>query len=350
MASSNKNNIYSSNNSADREASIPGFSRNSDGSIFDQRTLPQTNSLTYPLPLINNTQNSTSFVRPSLGVLQWNLNGFFNNYHELQLLINDIKPCIISLQETHIKHNSQPHCPKQYSSCFYNLTSNTSCKQGVSLLVHKSVPHNFIQINSNIAAVGVQIELKIKFTVISIYIPPEQSFSRNDLDSILKDINTPVILTGDFNSWSPSWGSSTCNTRGKIIEHFITNSGLAILNDGRPTHFSTQKTYTHVDLTLVTPSLIPNSTWAVSEHLHGSDHFPITTTISLGNNLTPIRLQKRFLLDRADWELFQSTLSTEISQRKPSSNINHEAALIQKSIRSAANIAIPQSKDKTQKK
>lgn len=43
-------------------------------------------------------------------ILQWNLNGFYNNFDELKLLITKYNPLVIALQETHSKGNNQLKC------------------------------------------------------------------------------------------------------------------------------------------------------------------------------------------------------------------------------------------------
>lgn len=54
----------------------------------------------------------------SIKLLQWNLNGYYNHLHELQILIRIHNPDIISLQETHhttkeLKLNGyKPHLSK----------------------------------------------------------------------------------------------------------------------------------------------------------------------------------------------------------------------------------------------
>lgn len=288
----------------------------------------------------DNKSDSTGYN--DLKILQWNLNGYFNNQHSLQLLINELNPCIISLQETHLKYNQQTFPPKKYSAFFHNLPTNTTSKQGVCLFVHKSIPHRFIDINSPISAVAVEIELKYKLTIVSLYIPPDQKFDSSELENIITNISTPIILTGDFNSWSPSWGSPTLNSRGKLVENFIANKNLTILNDGRPTHLSTHGSFTHVDLTLSSPHLIPKLVWKVSDDLYGSDHFPILTTLSMETNPKLPKAQPKFLTELAKWDRFQSEITRQNSLRLSFNEVNREAASITKSIRYAANLSIPQ--------
>lgn len=83
-------------------------------------------------------------------ILQWNINGFINNIHELQLLIKEHNPSLISIQETHCPYNFKPIPPKGYTAYFYNSPVNTSSKQGVGLMVRNNIPHRIIDTNSTL--------------------------------------------------------------------------------------------------------------------------------------------------------------------------------------------------------
>ena len=45
---------------------------------------------------------SLSFPLLMLSVLQWNMKGYYNNLPDLQLLINNLSPSVISIQESHL--------------------------------------------------------------------------------------------------------------------------------------------------------------------------------------------------------------------------------------------------------
>lgn len=278
----------------------------------------------------------------NLSILQWNVKGFFNNYSEIEILSKKYSPHIFSLQETHIQANITPRTPKKYCGYFHNLDANKRAKQGCALLIQKSIPHKLLSIPSNISNVAIEIKYPSPLTILSIYIPPNQSISSRDLNECLINIQTPVMLTGDFNGWSPLWGSSDTNPRGKIIEDFILANNICILNDGSNTHFSTHKTFSAIDLTICSPQLLPISTWAVIDDLHNSDHFPIITSI---NSSIPIAKlppkPPQYNCKHANWIKFQENISNNSINSVPSSNINKEAATIVKIIRSSANSSIP---------
>ena len=281
----------------------------------------------------------------SINILQWNLNGYINNFHELQLIIRDINPHVICLQETHFPYNTDNIIvPKGYSGYFSNLPSNNSSKQGVAILIKKCIPHRHIPCNLNIATICVEINIDFNFLILNSYISPQQRFSNSDLCSISSIATIPFFLLGDFNAWSPFWGSSKSNDRGKIIEDFVICEDLMVLNNGSPTHLSTHGTFTTVDLSFCSPILASKCTWETLENLHGSDHYPVNILLASTLKYEHIKPQKKFKTDLANWSYYQNLCVDFSDKSHVSNNINQEAAKLTKIIRSAANKSIPQTK------
>uniref|UniRef100_A0A0K8W3B0 RNA-directed DNA polymerase from mobile element jockey n=1 Tax=Bactrocera latifrons TaxID=174628 RepID=A0A0K8W3B0_BACLA len=282
-------------------------------------------------------------------ILQWNMHGYYNNFHELDILIKEYAPSFISLQETNLAAGKSATAPNQYQSYFYNLPQNLTSKRGIAILIKKSTPHKQIPVSSNIATIAIEISLSFQFSIISLYIPPSQNFSCSDLINIFRTISTPFIIVGDFNAWSPLWGSATTNIRGSMIEDLVFSENLIIPNDNKPTHFSTHKTFTTVDLTICSSNIAPKLTTNTLSHLHGSDHYPILT--SLSTPFTSKSPQKpRFIIGKANWDMFGTTASRLCADRPCTPNISREVATITKIIRISAHLSIPQTNPKVHKK
>lgn len=236
-----------------------------------------------------------------LKIIQWNLNGLINNYHELQLIFNEFNPDIISIQETHIPVNQNNIIfPKQYNGYFHNLAENTSTKQGIGILVKKNIPHSLIYTNSDISTIAIQTNIGIKLSVACTYIPPQQNFSERSLKTIINNLTYPFLITGDFNSRSPIWGSVNSNHRGAVIENLILNEDLIVLNNGSPTHFSTHNTFSHIDITFCSSQLAPMCSWKTLSSLYGSDHYPILITVEKSLFHTKKNFTPKFKTDRAN--------------------------------------------------
>lgn len=282
-----------------------------------------------------------------LNILQWNIRGYNVNYNELQALIrkHDIK--IISIQESHINNNIS-NIPVPINFTMYNY-NNSNSFGGVSLLIHNSIQHYPISLNNDLETIGFEIHSKIKFKIISTYISPNVYFSYNNLQNVFNDCRSPTLITGDFNSWHHNWGSSRNNKRGTIIDSFINNNNLILLNDKSPTHFSTQNTLTNIDLTLCTPDLFLHSNWKIENDLWGSDHFPIIISLFENNTDSSHTIKPQFKTDKANWELYRLKCATFEALRPIDKNINKEAANIKKIIIQSSNESIPQPKPLTKR-
>lgn len=89
--------------------------------------------------MYNTGEDFFQYISMVLNIIQWNMNGYQNNLHELQLIINNSSPDVIALQEIHLKNNSI----KIQNYDFY--VQNTNCnraKFGVAILVKKSLQHS----------------------------------------------------------------------------------------------------------------------------------------------------------------------------------------------------------------
>ncbi|KFM60747.1 hypothetical protein X975_17888, partial [Stegodyphus mimosarum] len=81
---------------------------------------------------------------------------------------------------------------------------------------------------------------------------------------------------------------------------------LCLLNNGQNTYFhEPTRTFRAVHLTICSPSLLPFSTFSVGNYPYSSDHFPILVSITRDRK-NPMSRAPRFILTRADWELFSS--------------------------------------------
>lgn len=194
--------------------------------------------------------------------------------------------------------------PKNFTFYHKNdIDISSTSKRGVAFLIHNSLEHSIIDITSRIRAISTKIKSNITFTVINAYISPKDTITEHELHQLISNFNEAVLLLGDFNAWSPLWGSPSFNKAGRIVTNFIQNNNLLLLNDKSPTHFSTRQTLTHLDLSICHPPLNIASTWEVADELHGSDHFPITVKLFNTSSSRPNTNKFfRYKLDSADWE------------------------------------------------
>ena len=65
----------------------------------------------------------------------------------------------------------------------------------------------------------------------SVYIPPSFSLNSQHLDNLLQQLPSPYILLGDFNGHNILCGGQNNDSRGELIENFITKNDICIMND-----------------------------------------------------------------------------------------------------------------------
>ncbi|XP_003742275.1 uncharacterized protein LOC100908452 [Galendromus occidentalis] len=91
-----------------------------------------------------------------------------------------------------------------------------------------------------------------------------------------------TVITGDFNSASPLWGSRRANARGRLLEEFIAKHNLTLHNTGNKPTFQRGAQESHLDLTLTNDRIKTRiKGWAVLGELESlSDHNYITFQVT----------------------------------------------------------------------
>ena len=177
---------------------------------------------------------------------------------------------------------------------------------GTAILVRQGIIHSHLQLDTSLQATAVRITLSKTITLCSIYIPPSSAISLHDMDDLVRQLPTPYMLLGDFNSHNPLWGGNTIDGKGQRVEQFMDNHSLCFLNDGSYTYFHPgYGTYTAIDLTITQPNLLLDFSWRVLDDLWlcGGDHFPIV--IKHQGPATGGR-EPGWRLKKADWHSFRA--------------------------------------------
>uniref|UniRef100_A0ABD2W2I1 Endonuclease/exonuclease/phosphatase domain-containing protein n=1 Tax=Trichogramma kaykai TaxID=54128 RepID=A0ABD2W2I1_9HYME len=122
------------------------------------------------------------------------------------------------------------------------------------------------------------------------------------------------ILLGDLNAHHYLWGSAKNCINGEIIAKSLDPELLFLLNDGSPTHATITQdscTFSHIDLTFVSPNLGLLSQWTVLDDIWQSDHYPIEIRLDI-NPSSPPKLEYRYNMKKIDW----STCMEELNSSK----------------------------------
>ena len=233
-------------------------------------------------------------------IIQWNCRGLKANFNEILKLLSQ-SPSAVCLQETLLKQSDNISL-KGYTIFNHIFNNDSRAAGGSSIVVSNNIPHSQVKLNTPLQAVAVRLTLHKTITVCSVYLPPNTSVERDDLNSLIKQLPGPFLLLGDLNGHNPLWGCKDLNIRGKCIEDCLINNDLCLLNDKSPTYIHPATGHmSSLDLCLCSPSLYLDYHFRVHDDLCGSDHFP---TI-LNSESNPSEHISRWKLSKANWTLFE---------------------------------------------
>ena len=139
------------------------------------------------------------------------------------------------------------------------------------------------------------------------------------------DISDQKHPRSDTNHGRLQWtqlfmGSHDVDTRGEVIERFTNKHNLCILNDGTHTYLKPQAQHANkptsaIDLTISTPGLALRNVWEVLQDTHGSDHYPILTSILPSvAEIQPSCDPSHWVFSKANWEQFHDVCLESISE------------------------------------
>jgi len=141
-----------------------------------------------------------------------------------------------------------------------------------------------------------------------------------ELQILKSNFPDPFIISADSNAHHFSWGSEVVDSRGRLINDWVNNNDINILNSGEPTFLSVGGTYTHIDLTLCSQAL-QSLNWDIESDTYHSDHFPIIVSDpKLGSGSEA--QETTWNLKTADWTGYATDLQLEIELKDPSQACN----------------------------
>ena len=189
-------------------------------------------------------------------IFQWNCRGIKANRNGLLSLVTNLRPAIISLQETSIKANDDIDV-KSYEN--YNHIHNTGHRASgdVSILFRNDIPQSKININTGLQAIAVKVTFHRTISICTLYILPNDTINKKELSNILQQLPTPYILLCDFNCHNTLWSCKSTNQKGRTFENIINNNNLCLLNTQSQILIDPSSTYLTIDLTLCDPLIYP---------------------------------------------------------------------------------------------
>ncbi|GFY78235.1 CCHC-type domain-containing protein [Trichonephila inaurata madagascariensis] len=219
--------------------------------------------------------------------------------------MNEHLPVCVALQETLLK----PSCTSNirgYSILRKDCNTGERACGGVTLLINYATPFSTLLIRTSLQAVAVQVSIISTVTICNVYLPPNAPLNFRELQELIDQLPSPFIFLGDFNAHHLLWGCQDVNSRGKVVEKLLTELDLTLLIDGSNTYFhSPTQSFSAIDLSICSPSLLLDLTWSVLGNPLGSDHFPVVISYATPIACATLR-QPQWKFDQADWETFRT--------------------------------------------
>ena len=217
-------------------------------------------------------------------LIQWNINGFYARLPYLQILQKKTSPSIICLQETNFK-GVQCGRLRGYRAFNKNCQDAINASGGVAIYVKDNILTEELLVITNLEAIAVSISDPNKLTICNIYLPRSHNFNLAVFQQLTDQLPKPYIIVGDVNSHNTLWGLPNIDNRGKIVENWIENDNIILVNTGDPTHFNCSSgSFSTIDLSLCSAYIADRVVWSVDSDLFDSDHYPIHIKMNCGKN------------------------------------------------------------------
>ena len=270
-----------------------------------------------------------------------------NNFDDFKIFLAVNNPACVCLQETYFTNKMEEGKEPNINYSYYrkDKLSDHRAHGGVAVLVRTDIPSSRLDLDTNLQAVAVKIQLHKSLTICSLYLPPNEQIDKVELDNLFAQLQGNILILGDYNAHNTLWHSDHTCSRGRKIEDVVSGNNLIFLNENQPTHRnSTSLTDSIIDLTVASPSLKQDFRWSVLESLLGSDHFPVLLETILPSRSTAERIPK-WILEKADWEGFTASSRT----RRPADSFNNAEEMVsyfEKTVIDAAEKYVPKSSTK----
>ena len=98
--------------------------------------------------------------------------------------------------------------PTSYTSHTSHHRGNNG-RGGAGLLIRNSLHSDVILLQTQLHAVAARVILSRPYSVCSLYLLPSEAVSYENLEDLIKQLQPPIILVGDFNIRHPMWGDTS---------------------------------------------------------------------------------------------------------------------------------------------
>ena len=274
-------------------------------------------------------------------ILQWNVRGIRPRQQDISVLIKEQNPSCLCLQELKLPNNTQYNVGSLYKTYLKLPNDNEIPKGGTLIAVKTTIPHHPIQLNSNLQAVAISFTSGRLKSLCSIYFPPNEQITEDQISELIDQLPMPTLLMGDFNAHNPLWYDRRLDRRGEEIQRLMDVKNLIALNEDYPTYYRLHDQVTSsIDLSLITNSCAIDFNWNILDDPHGSDHYPILVS---AHQPSPPDYTERYNLNKADWKKY-SELAKATKRVAEIPNINQVFEYLKNTILNASDQTIPKTR------
>ena len=290
----------------------------------------------------------------TFNIFQWNARSVAVNLSYLLQHLALHKYKILVLQSLNVTSNKLPKIPNYYYPPVY---SKSDCKpqnkiytaiyayQGLQYSPCESpVATHLSDIHS--CAVSVKVNNSLVLNIVSVYLPRGPNDHNTEWLNLLDDSKEKWFIGGDFNAHSPLW-EKQCNivTNNRLVENLM-NCPLYLLNNENQVTRIPDVSYhraTSIDLSLISPSLVPHCNWDTHTDTLGSDHLPIRVTLNeklCVDEMTKDKIPK-FNYKKANWSKFKELLNSYNTNEVYDDDVDKFYSNFSGTLLSAADKSIP---------
>ncbi|CAG9320338.1 unnamed protein product [Blepharisma stoltei] len=262
-----------------------------------------------------------------------NIHGIRGKKQQLELFIEENKPDILGVSETHSANAKELPVIKDY---VWVCSPGTDKSAGVGILHKKdlSICETHLPTGGRVSAM-----LSDRLAIMEVYSPVEGS-SDDEMEKFYDEINRtiswvrlrerPLLLMGDFNAHLKGWWAEQTNSNGKRTKALCLEWGLNILEQKESTHLRSSGT-THCINFYLADNRIMDRIIDIKVNIDNSirsDHLPLTLKLWDQRRTLDIPVVKRIRFDRLNspvyLKVYQKELNNELLALEPEAGIGTE--------------------------
>jgi ribonuclease HI len=279
-----------------------------------------------------------------VNILQWNCRGILRKKCRLQNFLSLYDVQVFALSETHLSPGIE------FSLAGYNVLryDRPDGYGGVMLGVKNGLSYKQTMCGqiSHCEMVAAKIidQSGCGMDVVSVYVAPNCRLNTVEVGNALANISSshPMLLVGDYNAHSQSWGCHDDDTRAGTLIDMFDDLDLVVLNDGSITRMaSPPRRSSAIDLTLCSSSLALDVIWRVIDDLAGSDHFPILSSINPSQFPKKSTYQPTNIPKNISWARFRGLMSEGVDLISDQVELEEKYEIFTETIKNALSSATP---------